>query len=50
MVNGHAMRGRAGKRARISWKEKELKANPITGQVAAISCGVYEKAPVLDLD
>ncbi|MES1198966.1 MAG: ribonuclease PH [Pseudomonadota bacterium] len=31
-------------------EEKELKANPITGQVAAISCGVFEKAPVLDLD
>ncbi len=31
-------------------EEKELKANPITGQVAAISCGVFEGAPVLDLD
>jgi ribonuclease PH len=31
-------------------EEKELKANPIQGQVAAISCGVYEKTPVLDLD
>lgn len=30
--------------------EKVLKANPITGQVAAISCGVFETAPVLDLD
>jgi len=30
--------------------EKELKANPITGQVAAVSCGVFENAPVLDLD
>ncbi|WP_395647204.1 ribonuclease PH [Terricaulis sp.] len=30
--------------------EKELKANPITGQVAAISCGVHENTPVLDLD
>jgi ribonuclease PH len=31
-------------------EEKELKTNPITGQVAAISCGVFETAPVLDLD
>ncbi len=30
--------------------EKELKSNPITGQVAAISCGVYGDTPVLDLD
>ncbi|MBC7770651.1 MAG: ribonuclease PH [Phycisphaerales bacterium] len=31
-------------------EEKVLKANPITGQVAAISCGVFTGAPVLDLD
>lgn len=31
-------------------EEKELKANPITGQVAAISCGVVAGAPALDLD
>ena len=31
-------------------EEKVMKANPITGQVAAISCGVFENAPVLDLD
>ena len=31
-------------------EEKVIKANPITGQVAAISCGVFESAPVLDLD
>jgi ribonuclease PH len=31
-------------------EEKELKANPITGQVAAISCGVVEGVAVLDLD
>lgn len=31
-------------------EEKELKSNPITGQVAAISCGVVDGAPVLDLD
>ncbi len=31
-------------------EEKVLKANPITGQVAAISCGVFEAAAVLDLD
>jgi ribonuclease PH len=31
-------------------EEKVLKANPINGQVAAISCGVFEAAPVLDLD
>jgi ribonuclease PH len=30
--------------------EKVLKANPITGQVAAISCGVFEGVPVLDID
>jgi ribonuclease PH len=30
--------------------EKVLKQNPITGQVAAISCGVFEGASVLDLD
>jgi ribonuclease PH len=30
--------------------EKELKANPITGQVAAVSCGVFEGLAVLDLD
>ena len=27
-----------------------LTANPITDQVAAISCGIYEATPVLDLD
>jgi ribonuclease PH len=27
-----------------------LKASPITGQVAAVSCGVFENTPVLDLD
>ncbi|MEZ5994256.1 MAG: ribonuclease PH [Hyphomonadaceae bacterium] len=31
-------------------EEKVIKTNPITGQVAAISCGVFEGAPVLDLD
>jgi ribonuclease PH len=31
-------------------EEKVLKASPITGQVAAISCGVFEGTPVLDLD
>jgi ribonuclease PH len=31
-------------------EEKVLKASPITGQVAAVSCGVFENAPVLDLD
>jgi len=30
--------------------EKVLKANPITGQVAAISCGVFEGTAVLDID
>jgi ribonuclease PH len=30
--------------------EQVLKASPITGQVAAVSCGVFETAPVLDLD
>ncbi|MEO1731395.1 MAG: ribonuclease PH [Pseudomonadota bacterium] len=28
----------------------ELKEDPITGQVAAISCGIYQGTPVLDLD
>ena len=31
-------------------EEKVLKASPITGQVAAVSCGVFENTPVLDLD
>ncbi len=30
--------------------EGELKANPVQGQVAAVSCGVFGGAPVLDLD
>src|SRR6185436_17561138 len=30
--------------------EKVIKENPVTGQVSAISCGVYEAMPVLDLD
>ena len=31
-------------------KEGKLLANPITGQVAAVSCGLWEGTPVLDLD
>jgi len=31
-------------------EEKVLKADPLTGQVAAVSCGVYGGVPVLDLD
>lgn len=31
-------------------EEKVLKADPLTGQVAAISCGVFSGAPVLDID
>ena len=31
-------------------EEGVLKATPVTGQVAAISCGVFETTPVLDLD
>ncbi|MCR6644842.1 MAG: ribonuclease PH [Terricaulis sp.] len=31
-------------------EEQVIKTDPITGQVAAISCGVYSGAPVLDLD
>ena len=31
-------------------KEGKLSANPITGQVAAVSCGLWEGAAVLDLD
>ncbi len=30
--------------------EKVIKESPITGQVAAISCGVFDGAPVLDID
>jgi len=28
----------------------DIKSDPITGQVSAISCGIYEGTPVLDLD
>ena len=31
-------------------KEGKLTANPVTGQVAAVSCGLWEGTPVLDLD
>ncbi len=31
-------------------KDGKLTANPITGQVAAVSCGLWEGVPVLDLD
>ncbi len=31
-------------------EEGVIKTNPITGQVAAISCGVFSATPVLDLD
>ena len=31
-------------------KAGALKDDPLTGQVAAISCGIYEGTPVLDLD
>jgi ribonuclease PH len=31
-------------------EEKVLKSNPITGQVAAISCGVFSGTPILDID
>jgi ribonuclease PH len=36
----------------VDWlvKTGAIKASPITGQVAAISCGIYNGAPVLDLD
>jgi ribonuclease PH len=30
--------------------EGKIAANPITGQVAAVSCGLWEGTPVLDLD
>jgi ribonuclease PH len=30
--------------------EGKIAANPITGQVAAVSCGLWEGVPVLDLD
>ncbi|HET8612954.1 MAG TPA: ribonuclease PH, partial [Sphingomonas sp.] len=30
--------------------EGKLEADPITAQVAAVSCGIHEGAPVLDLD
>jgi ribonuclease PH len=28
----------------------DIEASPLTGQVAAVSCGIYEGSPVLDLD
>ena len=31
-------------------EEKEMKANPVLGHVAAVSCGVFEGVAVLDLD
>jgi ribonuclease PH len=31
-------------------KDGKLAANPITGQVAAVSCGLWQGTPVLDLD
>jgi ribonuclease PH len=31
-------------------KEGKLGASPMTGQVAAVSCGLWEGTPVLDLD
>ena len=31
-------------------KDGKLAVNPITGQVAAVSCGLWEGTPVLDLD
>ncbi len=31
-------------------REGVLKADPVTGQVAAVSCGVHQDQPVLDLD
>lgn len=31
-------------------KEQNLKRNPVLGQIAAISVGIYEGTPVLDLD
>ena len=31
-------------------KEGKLTASPITGQVAAVACGLWEGTPVLDLD
>jgi ribonuclease PH len=31
-------------------QEKVLKETPVNGQVAAVSCGVFEGVPVLDLD
>lgn len=36
----------------INWAVKDgvIKQSPITGSVAAISCGLYKGAPVLDLD
>jgi ribonuclease PH len=31
-------------------EEQVLKKSPLTGQVAAVSCGIYKGVPVLDLD
>jgi ribonuclease PH len=31
-------------------KDKQIKTNPIIGQIASVSVGIYQGAPVLDLD
>jgi len=31
-------------------EHKQIERSPLTGQVAAVSCGVYQGSPVLDLD
>lgn len=38
------------KACRYLLEEKEIKTNPILGQVAAVSCGIIAVGPVLDLD
>ena len=32
------------------WKSGDLLEQPLMGQVAAVSCGIYNAAPILDLD
>ena len=34
----------------VGLEEKKLESDPILTQVAAVSCGIYEGTPVLDLD
>ena len=42
--------GRASHRGRQAARQQGLAADPIRTQVAAVSCGIYNGTPVLDLD